>query len=87
VTPAIPEGNILNRTNGFRGLMRFLRDAYLHLTEPGNVPSDDDFFEVFSKIDVGDDYFTTEHFKPGTSGESELHRLFHSKSGILVNPR
>lgn len=65
-------GMMLNKTNGFRGLMRFLRPAYLHLTSPGGVPTKDQFDKVFAKINIGDDEFTTDRFLPGTSGEVGL---------------
>ena len=35
---ATGRGQILNKTNGFRGLMRFRRDAYVQVTRPGLVP-------------------------------------------------
>lgn len=76
------QGMILNRTNGFRALMRFLRDAYLYITSPGTVPSIDDFLKVLDKIDISDDDFTTENYKPGTSGESQLYRDLVSKGPV-----
>jgi hypothetical protein len=33
------KGLMLNKTNGFRAFMPFLRPAYLYLTPPGDVPS------------------------------------------------
>ncbi len=72
-------GIMLNKTNGFKALMRFLRDIYPHITGIGQVPSKADFSEmIFSKIDLKDLDFTTERFQPGTSGESELYRTFLS---------
>ena len=35
-------GMMLNRTNGFRALMRFLRPAYLFLAQPGEIPRGND---------------------------------------------
>jgi DGQHR domain-containing protein len=72
-------GIMLNKTNGFKGLMRFLREAYLYITKPGKVPTKTEFSEkIFSKIDLVDDDFTIEKFKPGTSGEAELYRALKS---------
>lgn len=66
-------GTMLNKTNGFRALMRFLRSAYLYLTAPGGVPTKDDFDKVFVMIDIQDGQFTTNAYPPGTSGESKLY--------------
>ena len=79
---ATGQGIILNKTNGFRGLMRFLRHAYLHLCTPGEVPDTNSFLKIFQKIDLKDDDFNTDTFKPGSSGESELYRELLKRSGI-----
>ena len=75
-------GIMLNKTNGFKGLMRFLRTVYLYLVSPGEVPSKKDFFKIFNKISLKDNDFDIERFKPGTSGESELYRTLLEKSKI-----
>jgi DGQHR domain-containing protein len=73
-------GIMLNRTNGFRALMRFLRSAYLEVASPGEVPSSQKFSErVFSNIDVKDQDFTIENFPPGTSGEAKLYRVLRGQ--------
>lgn len=70
-------GQILNRTNGFRALMRFLRKAYLSVGAPGDVPSIDKFYEhVFHKIEYPDGNFSVDYFKPGSSGEARMLRVF-----------
>jgi DGQHR domain-containing protein len=75
-------GLILNRTNGFRALMRFLRLAYLNLVGPGEVPKRAQFDTVFARIQMNDNEFTTDNFKPGTSGEVALYNALKSKAGI-----
>lgn len=75
-------GRMLNRTNGFNALMRFLRPAYLSLTAPGSVPTNEEFLEVFNRIDLPDNHFTIDNFKPGTSGESALYRELLVRSKI-----
>ena len=76
-------GVMLNKTNGFRALMRFLRPAYLHLTRPGTVPSAEVFAtEIFGKIIMEDGEFTTDSFKPGTSGEVALYNALMEKRGL-----
>jgi DGQHR domain-containing protein len=67
-------GIMLNKTNGFRALMRFLRPCYLNLCEPGIVPTKDKFLGVLKKANQGDDDFTIERYRPGSSGESLLFR-------------
>ena len=76
------KGKILNKTNGFKALMRFLRKVYLHICGPGEVPSTDAFSEIFKRITLEDNDFSIENFKPGTSGESSLYQSLLSKSGI-----
>jgi DGQHR domain-containing protein len=69
-------GYILNRTNGFKALMQVFRRAYLQVAAPGDVPSQQKFYErIFSGIDARDTDFTTENFPPGSSGESRLVRV------------
>lgn len=67
-------GLMLNKTNGFRALMRFMRPVYLHLVSPGEVPEKEEFKRVFARIESSDDQFTTDVYLPGTSGESALYR-------------
>jgi DGQHR domain-containing protein len=75
-------GLILNRTNGFRALMRFLRPAYLYVVGPGEVPTRAQFDKVFERIQIKDDEFNTDNFKPGTSGEVALYNTLKTRSGI-----
>jgi len=79
---SLGRGNILNKTNGYNGLVRFLRPAYLHLTSPGQVPTTDEFKALFDKVRLKDSDFTVEVFKPGTSGSSELYRALINETGI-----
>jgi DGQHR domain-containing protein len=67
------KGAILNRTNGFRALMRALKPICLKLKAHKEVPSKADFANLLSKVELDDESFTTENFKPGTSGESQLY--------------
>ncbi len=66
------KGQILNKTNGFRALMRILGPAYRHIALPGNVPSERKFFSLFEQVGVSDDHFNTDEYPPGTSGEATL---------------
>lgn len=75
------KGAVLSKTNGYNGLIRFLRDAYLHLTNKPRVISQSDFFEIFNRSDLTDSDFNTDRFVPGTSGSSALyHKLMETLS-------
>jgi DGQHR domain-containing protein len=76
------QGIMLNRTNGYKALMRFLRDCYLSISTLGHVPSKHDFEEVLAKIDLTDNDFNINNYKPGTSGESALYRDLKDKSRL-----
>jgi DGQHR domain-containing protein len=77
-------GSILNKTNGFRALMRFLRPAYLYLVKPGQVPTSAQFSKIFQRVRLRDDEFNTINFVPGTSGEVALFRKLKDDSGIIA---
>jgi DGQHR domain-containing protein len=70
------EGFILNRTNGYNALIRFLQDAYLSLTDEPVVVEKDGFRRIFSSMRIRAAEFTIDRFKPGSSGASELYKLF-----------
>jgi DGQHR domain-containing protein len=72
------KGAVLSKTSGFRALMRFLRDIYLLEKPVGNTLTQGLFLEYFRKVEVDDSYFNTNNFKPGSSGESDMIRLFRS---------
>ena len=78
----VGSGMMLNQTNGFKGFMKFLRPAYLYLTQPGEVPTQEQFLETLDRVDLGDADFTTENFKPGSSGHSALFRMLMEQSKL-----
>lgn len=65
-------GNILPRTNGFRALMRNLPYVLNYLQKNGLKTSENDFLNYFKKIDIDDGDFTSDIYKPGSSGEKDL---------------
>ncbi|MGC6331392.1 DGQHR domain-containing protein [Rhizorhabdus sp. FW153] len=76
-------GYVLNRTNGFRALMRFFRKAYLQVAEPGDIPSPQRFYErALSRVPLKDTDFTIENFGPGTSGEARLVRVLRGEETL-----
>lgn len=64
-------GNIVNRTNGYRALIRFLRKTYLEIDQP--VPSADDFSAYFEPVALTDAEINSERYLPGSSGESTFY--------------
>ena len=58
-------GNIINRTNGFNGFMRFLRPAYLNFTNEPAVVSRKQFASLFGKIQLAEEEFNPETLYPG----------------------
>ena len=77
------KGNIINRTNGFNGFIRFLRPAYLNFTTEPLVVSTDDFFGLFKKVQLTDLDFNPNKFLPGTSGSTELYKLLVKQTGVV----
>lgn len=66
------QGMILNKTNGFRALMRLLPRSYLRFAKPGDMVSKEKFFQLFDRVEAPDAYFKVDEFKPGSSGEKDL---------------
>jgi DGQHR domain-containing protein len=66
-------GDMLNKTNGFRALIRLLRPAYLHVARPGDVPTQGRFLSLLKEASLEDGDFTNTQFLPGTAGESKLY--------------
>lgn len=65
-------GLILNRTNGFRALMRVLRPLYLKLGVPGDVVATRRFLAELGNVKVEHAHFNVDNYPPGSSGESAL---------------
>lgn len=67
------KGVMLSKTNGFMALMRFLKDIYIEQERIGSVISTEEFLKILNDIQISDDEFTVDNYKPGTSGESKLY--------------
>jgi DGQHR domain-containing protein len=76
------KGNIINRTNGFNGFVRFLRPAYTYCTEVPEVVSQNDFKKIFDRVKLRDDDFNPQQFLPGTSGSTLLYHTLMKQSGL-----
>jgi DGQHR domain-containing protein len=74
-------GIVLNRTTGYRALMRFLPLAYLSLARDIVIPTAE-FKAIFDRVKLNEDDFTPERFKPGTSGQSELYRKLQADTKL-----
>lgn len=75
-------GRMLNRTNGYLGLMKFFRSAYRHFAPPGEVVPEQKFLSLFEHVALEDIDFTPERFSPGSSGSSELERVLLQETKI-----
>lgn len=78
------QGIMLSKTNGFMALMQFLKDIYLAKDKLNQVISKKEFLEVLRKIDLDDEDFTVDNYKPGSSGQSALYRDLKQRSGFGV---
>jgi len=76
------KGDILRRTNGFNGLIRFLRPAYLNFTTEPKVISKDRFSTLFQKVKLSDEDFNTDSFVPGGSGSTKLYRTLLEQTKV-----
>jgi DGQHR domain-containing protein len=74
-------GLVLNRTTGYRALMRFLPLAFLTLGQDSTFPTAE-FKAMFDKVKLTSQDFTPDRFKPGTSGQAELYRKLQADTGI-----
>lgn len=78
-------GYVLNKTNGFRALMRLMHTLYLYKYGANDVIKYEDVVAILSKSKLQDDQFTTEHYKPGTSGETQLFKDLRDTCGLPEN--
>lgn len=72
-------GNILSRTNGFKALTRLMRDIYTEIDRPDSIPSKADFFAFINKSTLQAGSFTSDNYKPGSSGESKLYKELYAQ--------
>ncbi len=76
------KGFILNRTNGYNALIRFLQDAYISVAKEGEVPTMKAFKAIFDVMGLSAADFNTDNFKPGSSGASELYKRLLSEGKV-----
>jgi len=69
----VERGYILNRTTGFGALMRFLNIVYNYYYNSNNkIISVEEYLSVLKNIKLNDVDFTSDNYKPGSSGEKGL---------------
>jgi DGQHR domain-containing protein len=76
------EGNVLSRTNGFKGFMRFLKVAYNSFDKPDYIPSVDEFYAIFKQVEIEGDFFNKRNFLPGAGGQGEMFRRLCLETGL-----
>jgi DGQHR domain-containing protein len=64
-------GYMLSRSNGFMAHARYLKDAYLMTKK--EIPNKNDFLDILNKIDILDDEYHVDNYKPGATGEKKLY--------------
>jgi DGQHR domain-containing protein len=71
-------GHILARTNGYRALIRLLKNIYLReipeLSASEPVLPASVYLKYFKRSELTDEMFSTQMFPPGTSGETALYK-------------
>ena len=68
------KGFMLNRTNGYRALMKFLNYLFAEKFKPGEIPGQSEFLDILRQINLKNEDFNVDSFPPGSSGESTLRR-------------
>jgi DGQHR domain-containing protein len=69
------EGQILSRTTGFNALIRFLKDAYLHIVEDEpRVVEKSEFAKIFDRIDIKEKDLNKDVYVPGSTGQGVLYK-------------
>lgn len=75
-------GVMLNRTNGYLALMRYLLFLFDNKFKVGTVPTKEEFSEVFSDINIKSKDFNVDRFAPGSSGEGLLFNTLKDQTKI-----
>lgn len=78
----VKEGNILNRTTGFAALIRFMGPVYNELMDSAPIVKTESFYQILEKINLKEEEFTPENYKPGSGGEAALLKDLLEKSGL-----
>jgi DGQHR domain-containing protein len=82
---AFGSGDVLNKTNGFRALMRLLKSVYHFKYGANDLIKFDDVKAILDVSELEDTQFTTDIYKPGTSGETQLFKDLRDSCGLPEN--
>ncbi len=75
-------GSMLNRTNGYDGLMRYFHRIYRYVATPGTLVGTQQFLEIFRRSKLKCEDFNPQRFIPGSSGASDLARTLIAETGV-----
>lgn len=67
-------GMVLNRTNGYRALSAVFGSLYSSLGQPEEIVEANSYLKLLNRVPFNSDYFNTDNFPAGTSGEAALKR-------------
>ncbi|SHG01318.1 DGQHR domain-containing protein [Salegentibacter echinorum] len=83
----IIEKNILKKSTGIVALFRFMRYLYNYKNKVDENMSESEFSEQLELIDIPDTQFTTEFYKPGSSGQSQLFKdlVYQHKENYMLD--
>ena len=76
------KGDMLNRTQGFGALMRFLAPVYRAKRDKQGRLARAAVLSVLKGIELRDTAFTTDNYPPGGTGEGKLYRELRELSSI-----
>ena len=69
---------LLSKNNGFRALMKYLKDIYAEVSNYGTViPSTDSFSKYFADLKIKSEEFTPKNFRLGESGMNEFYKYLN----------
>ena len=75
-------GDVLNKTLGFSGLMRFLGPVYRDSCDSQGRLSSHAALKILRRIQIRDSEFTTEKYRPGGTGLGQLFRDLREQSRL-----
>ena len=74
------EGGMLNKTNGYNALMRFLREVYHEIApEELDIIERGTFLGHLESLGIREETLTVDNYRPGSSGASSLYRRLHDE--------
>lgn len=68
----LDRGNVLPRTTGFAAFMRLLPEIWPEASSAESIPSAGTFESILARSTLESEEFTSDNFKPGSSGEAAL---------------